>query len=142
MSWFNQSYRHYLAANGIKTSVSRPRRGRVYPLSLRDVSYVLSRYPAESRGLKEVSFKPPKDYQQANAYSQYVRGNREIRIFPVARQEYTPNLRQYLMKKVLPHELGHHVALYQKRITDSSVENAEARADALSPARNASVSEF
>jgi hypothetical protein len=62
-----------------------------------------------------------------------MRGKREIRVFPVRRRERTSFVRYHLLRRVLPHELGHHEALYRGRVTDGSVVAAERRADLLAP---------
>ena len=148
--WYKESHRHYLAAKGIKTakskkirySINPPKVGRAYPVSSSEVKRKLGKMDAS--GLTTVEFRNPRDRYQENAYAQYKRGRRALTIFsqPVAsvdrtyfveRQELIPRkkLKKAVLNKVIPHEVAHHHILYKARITDPTVEMAEARAETL-----------
>lgn len=155
VGWRNDSYRHYLAAKGIKTkkfSKQQPkklaqvrntiitaephREDRMYPIAPNDVKEVLKNLPEDDvKGLKEVSFVDPKGMQE-NAWGQFIRSKRKILIFSQPADEKSIDQQNpdkvYAKVKnyVLPHEVGHHVALERRKITDEDIAVAEGRADA------------
>jgi hypothetical protein len=154
VGWQHDSYRHYLAAKGYKTTHTRPGLvgyiwripihsqqippNQAYPISPEDVKKRLgSMDKADLKGVTAIDFVQPKNSEQENAYAQYVRSKRKLLIFsqdvdgkgnidgrPVE------EVRKKMIDYVLPHEIGHHRALYKARITDKHIEMAEARADA------------
>jgi len=81
--------------------------------------------------LKAIKFVEPKEKMQEDAWGQYVRSKREIRVFSQPQEEVTPKVHMMMKEHVLPHELGHHVALTRRNITDKDLSMAEARADAF-----------
>lgn len=155
VGWRYESYRHMLARKGIKTVVGRSGRvgsvrgipiimqkvqmGHVYPASPDDVKKVIERFkPEDTKGLKGVEFTSPKDKSERAAWARYVRSKRTVKIFsqPVSKdgkvsKEDPWMLRDHFTSYVLPHEIGHHVALEVRGITDKKLSMAEARADAV-----------
>lgn len=107
--WFNQSWRHSLAARRIKTTYkglngrvlaksrhgisitlkANPKPGTAYPVSASDVKAVLDKMPDHAvEKLKEVNLRPPSEVagaKQDKAYAQWVRtrenGGNRINIF-------------------------------------------------------------
>ena len=151
VGWRGQSYRHYLAAKGVKTSKYKPKRlrahgipievhktapGRIYPVSPEEVKRRVEQLPQEHvRGIKSFSMKDPKGEQQ-NAFAQYGRGKREVMVFSqphtapgVIDGRPAERVNGHIKEYVIPHEVGHHRALYKARITDGDLAVAEARAD-------------
>ena len=152
--WFGESYRHYLASKyGSAFARKRPGlQGRtrnvpivadklpsthVYPIDPESVRKVLDEADDTTlKGLKQVRFTTPRDKHQKNAWAQYVRSNREIRIFAqpssggLVDGQNPLQVRKLMREYVLPHELGHHKALEVEKITDKDLSMAEARADA------------
>ena len=155
--WWNESHRHYLAARGVSTAlfVSRRRagfagkvqgvpiyvkklqKGRIYPVTTRDVTGVLSKMPHDDlKGLARVEFANPKDVNQEDAWAQYIRSKRKLIVFSQPFDGETidgkrpEDVRRQVKEYVLPHEVGHHKALYHSKITDPDLGMAEARADA------------
>jgi hypothetical protein len=153
VGWRNDSYRHYLASKGFKTVRSKAghvgsvhgvpitaqplQKGEAYPVSPEEVKKELELMPKEDlRGLKEIQFVRPRDKEQEGAWAQMVRSKRKMLIFsqPVKNGKMDDvkigTARSILKNYVIKHELGHHVALYNRKRTDSSMSMAEARADA------------
>ena len=144
--WRYDSYRHALAARGIRSSymkmkmekmqiipvtAERVEGNRMYPVSPKDVKeFVQKEHPDDVKGLRAVRFVNPKNEVQRDAYAQYVRGKREIRIFSQPKDEVTKPVHLHVKNNVLKHETGHHIALTRRRITDKDLRVAEARADA------------
>lgn len=151
--WHYESARHALARRGIPTTQYCPSKtsfrgipirirpvpeGQAYPVSLRDVKMELAQMPdREVKMLKGVELTPPRDAQEKEAWARYVRSKKEVRIFsqPVNNNgkiagEDPEQVRQHMVRYVLPHELGHHKALTVEGITDKKLSMAEARADA------------
>ena len=151
--WFNESYRHYLASKGVSTakyfkrkspkiSIEHPLKNRKYPITPSQAKRVVESYP-EASGIKEIKFQNPRDKHQRDAYAQYMRGDRKIAVFsqPVTHfngkhyfveksERINPKeLNGFVVKKVIPHEVGHHVAL-KNCPTDKNIKMAEARAEA------------
>lgn len=151
--WRYESIRHSLARRGIRTVPVRAGRlatvrgvkimaepvpkGQIYPVSPNDVKKLIERKPVDdTKGLTKVEFVPPRDKQEKGAWARYVRSKRKMLIFsqPVNKEgqvagEDPDHVREYMTGYVLPHELGHHVALERRKITDGKLETAEARAD-------------
>jgi len=151
--WYGEQHRHKLAAYGISTSrrrsgtqrmigsipiIARPvPKGQAYPLSPEEVKRRLSQLPKEDlRGIKGVEFSPPKNKFQEDSWAQYKRGDRKLMIFsqPVGKDgslsgKDPEKVREHMKQYVIPHEVGHHKALYQAGITDKRLSLAEARAD-------------
>jgi hypothetical protein len=142
--WHRESYRHTLAAKGI--SLGRTReislhaealpKSHTYPISPGDVHTYLARVSSsELKGLKRVEFVMPKDSQEKEAWARYMSGKKEIRIFaqPVKdgkiSGEDPKELHAHMNEYVLPHEMGHHIALRDLPV-DKDLAMAEARADA------------
>lgn len=112
--------------------------GKVYPLTPGEVGRFINRQKDDDlKGLAGVEFVNPKG-DQKGAYAQYVRSRRVILIFsqPYDKKKkeidgQSPKwIKNHLNNYVLPHELGHHIALYRVGITDGDLAMAEARADA------------
>jgi hypothetical protein len=59
-----------------------------------------------------------------------MRGKREVRVFSQPKREITKRVHLHVKNNVLKHEVGHHISLYRKKITDDDLRVAEARADA------------
>jgi hypothetical protein len=148
VGWRRESYRHYLARKGVKTkmyigkvrgipmSAEHLPVGAVYPISPLEVKKRIEQMPAkDTKGIAGVEFVNPKG-EQKNAYAQYVRSKRVVKIFsqPFADGkvdgESPRAVNDHMKEYVLPHEVGHHKALSQHGITDKHIEVAEARADA------------
>lgn len=136
--WHYESWRHSLAARRIPTqyyatkwSVQRLEPGTVYPVSPADVRSVVFRKRADdARGIRAVRFMRPRTEEHRNAWAQYVRGKRELRVFAQPKEEVTEETHNMVMYAAVPHEVGHHVALYKRQITDPDLRVAEARATA------------
>ncbi len=142
--WYNDSFRHSLAAKGVRTYTKRKVRktipiiaerhekGRVYPITKKDAKSFLARQDRDNlKGLKAIRFTQPRNKTQEGAWAQYLRGKREILVFAQPKHEVTHFSSKAIKKDVLDHELGHHVALYRRKKTDADIEMAEARADAF-----------
>ena len=169
MGWRYESYRHMLARKGIRTAsrksgfVGRVRDvpitmqkvpvGHVYPASPDDVKRVLERQkPEDIKGLKGVEFVRPRDKSERNAWARYVRSKRVVKVFsqPVRGEKVGGQdagaVKEHMLSYVLPHELGHHLALSERDITDGKLSVAEGRADAFAAGcdveDNAVVKEF
>jgi hypothetical protein len=119
--------------------IARPvPKGQVYPISPEELKARLEKLPKDDlKGLKGVEFVPPKTAQQEDSWAQMLRGKRKMLIFsqPVAADgriagKNPAQVREHMVEYVIPHEIGHHKALYLKRITDKDLSMAEARADA------------
>ena len=151
VGWRGQSYRHYLAAKKGKISKYKPKRlrahgipievnktapGRIYPVSPEEVKRRVEQLPKEhTKGIKSIEFVDPKG-EQESAWAQYLRSRRALLIFSQKRTgkasiDCVPAKRvnQHIKEYVIPHEVGHHRALYKERITDKNLAVAEARAD-------------
>lgn len=121
--------------NGVDITAEKIEPDQVYPISPLDVKEVLRDVGKDSKGIKRVAFVKPKTREQAGAWAQYVRGKREVRVFAQPKVEvgpYAKDVRRMVKNDVLRHEIGHHVALSKRRITDRDLRVAEARADAYS----------
>lgn len=159
--WYGDSYRHSLSARGIATRRKRKayyrnkfskqevrqsmtninkvqiisekhQPGKIYPMTKEDVKEVLKRQnPDDLKGLKAIRFEEPRNIHQKNAWAQMKRGKKEIAIFAQPEEEITPQVHMMMKNNVLPHEIGHHVALNRRNITDQDLAVAEARADAF-----------
>jgi hypothetical protein len=106
-------------------------KGRIYPVSPDDVEdFLHDERPSDVMGLTAVRFVNPRNDVQRDAYAQYARGKREIRIFSQPKKEITLPVHLHVKNNVLKHENGHHLSLYRRRITDKDLRVAEARADA------------
>ena len=150
--WYRHSYEHLLASKGIKIRSSRTgivaRSGSIpiiarplpkntaYPVAPNEVKDILDSFPKEDlKGLKSVEFVPPKDEQQKNAWAQFVRSKKKMLVFSqksgkdgkISGKELK-EVREHMKRYVIPHELGHAVAL-RKLPTDKRLSLAEARAD-------------
>jgi len=152
--WYGESHRHYLAAIGVSTGHAyyrqRPGRigkvgdtliiaqklkpGRVYPVTGEDVKKVLQKIPEDDRkGLKAVEFVEPRTEPQKGAWAQLIRSKKKMLIFSQPREEVEcdpEGVRAHMKEYVIPHEVGHHVALNRRGRTDKDLSKAEARADA------------
>ena len=152
--WFNESYRHYLAAKGIRTSYyarrrssipldfENPLKNRKYPVTPKEAKRVVESNP-NSEGITKIVFQNPKDKHQKDAYAQYMRGDRKIAIFSQPVEKFgekhyfveknhriePKDLKNLVLKKVIPHEEGHYLAL-KDCPTDKNIKMAEARAEA------------
>jgi hypothetical protein len=113
--------------------------GQVYPISPQEVKATVGRMKENDvKGITAIEFVQAKTGEQKGAWAQYVRGKRKLLIFSqkasksgdtidgISAKSVSDHMKTY----VLPHEVGHHIALYKKRITDKDIETAEARADA------------
>lgn len=127
-----------LRVRGIPVTASKLKKGNIYPVSPDDVRKVLeSSDDAAIRGLKRVRFVNPKDKHQKDAWAQYIRSKREIRIFSQPEGQNgavdgkdPQDVHRFIKQYVIPHEIGHHRALYVEKLTDRDLRMAEARADA------------
>jgi hypothetical protein len=151
--WRYESHRHKLAAQGISTKRYKPGRfatvrgtqiivkphpaGEAYPVTPEDVKRKLEELPAEdTKGLKAVEFVKPNEGEQRNAWAQQIRSKRKMLIFSQKVRgnkiggEDAVKVRQHMLGYVIPHEVGHFVALNKRNITDRRLATAEARADA------------
>lgn len=152
--WRYESYRHSLARKGIRTASSRAGLvarahgvpiyakslpvGQVYPVSPQEVKVRIEAMPKEDvKGLKAIEFTPPRDKQQEQAWGQLIRSRKKILLFsqPVDEcgnmdGEDPERVRKIIKNYVIPHEVGHGIALNQRHITDKDLAMAEARADA------------
>lgn len=147
--WRFQSARHSLAARGITTYRKSPgtiarykgvairasptKQGRAYPVDAKDVIAQLKRTPEEDlKGLRAVEFQDPQDKHQEGAWAQLLRSKKVLKVFSQPEEELRDieRVRKHMKQYVLPHEIGHHVALNRRGITDKHIETAEARADA------------
>ena len=151
--WHFESYRHYLAAKGYMTVKRKPgligrvgdvriyakplEKGHVYPIAPEDIKKFLQNQDEQKlKGLKAVEFTRPKDKDQKEAWGQLVRSKRKILIFSQPSKDGKidgvppARIREVIRGYVLPHEVGHNIALNQRRITDKDLRMAEARADA------------
>lgn len=128
---------HVGMVHGVPMYADKLKEGMVYPITPEAVRKVFGRMPPEDlKGMNSVEFVDPKG-EQNGAWAQYVRSKRKILIFgqPVRPDgtidgEEPEMLRKHIELYVLPHEVGHHKALYHDKITDKHIEVAEARADA------------
>lgn len=142
--WYGESVRHSLAARGVRTSSQYLKRksapikikafphapGKAYPINERAVKEVLDRQGDNVKGIKEIHMTEPRTAEEAEAYARYMRKDRVIRVFAQPKEEVDDRLYAMMKNDILPHEVGHHVALYKRKITDPEIEMAEARADA------------
>lgn len=152
VGWQYEAQRHRLARMGIATYRRRPgyvgsvqgipiyarsvAPGRAYPISPEEVRSQIGAMPkSDVAGIKKIEFVEPKG-EQKEAYAQYVRSQRVIRIFgqPMSSDgridgEDPQKFRRWMKRYVIPHEIGHFKALKTGK-TDSDIEMAEARADA------------
>lgn len=123
---------------GVSIKAGRIQQGKIYPVTPAEIRRILERMPDEDlRGLKSVEFVNPKE-DQKGSWAQYVRSRRTILIFS---QPYDKDgklidgqspqwVKNHMKDYVIPHEVGHHKALYLAGKTDGELEMAEARADA------------
>jgi hypothetical protein len=150
--WYGENHRHYLASIGVKTyksykgkagilgrvgdtviTAQKLQPGHVYPVDKCDVEDQLRRTPEDDRkGLKVVAFVEPKTQAQKGAWAQQIRSKKKILIFAQPKEEVgnVELVRRHMKQYVLPHEMGHYVALTRENITDKDLSMAEARADA------------
>ncbi|MBR9700412.1 hypothetical protein GOV11_00935 [Candidatus Woesearchaeota archaeon] len=116
----------------IKIKADKHESGKIYPITKEDArSFIKAQDPDNLKGLKGIEFSEPNNVHQKGAWAQYLRGKRTIKVFAQPKAEVNGGVRRMMKEKVLPHELGHHVALYRKNITDPDLNVAEARADAF-----------
>lgn len=117
----------YFSKKDLLVTVERPENGKMYPISPKEANTVIKRQP-EHESLKSIEFANPRDKDQEQAWAQYVRSRKAIKIFAQPRHEaYAAN--KHMKEYVLPHEVGHHRALKTGH-TDADIRVAEARADA------------
>jgi hypothetical protein len=121
---------------GIPIKADKLEEGRLYPLTPEDVKKVLGRMSSDDlKGIKEIEFVNPKG-EQKDAWGQYVRSKKKVLIFsqPAVDGKLDgcdpDTVKKHIELYVLPHEVGHHIALNQRHITDKDIRVAEARADA------------
>jgi len=106
MSWYNQSYRHSLAARGVRTSLyskklngrlvattrqgipitvkDPPKSRQVYPVTPTEVKQVFDKMPKHDVvGISEINFRRPgiPATKQDKAWAQYARDDKRINIF-------------------------------------------------------------
>ena len=104
--------------------------GRAYPVSKEEVKKVIDRQGENAKGITAVRLQDPTTAEEMEAWARYKRGKRELVIFSQPIQEMNGDVNNMMCNEVIPHEVGHHVALYKRKITDKNIEVAEARADA------------
>jgi len=117
----------------MESTFEKPKEGHIYPISPSEVQEILVRMPEDNiKGLKGVEFVNPKGPQE-DAWAQYGRGKKKIKIFSQPIQEFNARgpqeVHNHIVTYVIPHEVGHHRALRGGK-TDKSLAVAEARADA------------
>lgn len=124
------------SVHGVPVIADKINEGSIYPISASEVEEVLGKMPADDlKGVKAIEFSNPKG-EQKSAWAQYVRSTRTLKLFsqPFKNGKVDGQdpewLRKHMREYVLPHEIGHHKALYKDDITDKDLEMAEARADA------------
>jgi hypothetical protein len=116
----------YFAVKEAPMIAEAPSPGRIYPVSPDEVKRVAERN--DIKGLKSIEFVNPKDADQRQAWAQYVRSRKAVKVFSQPESEaYMAN--KHVREYVLPHEFGHHRALRNGH-TDKDIRVAEARADA------------
>jgi lipocalin len=121
------------SVSGIKVTAEKLPKGMVYPVSPGEVKDIVKSAGDDVKGLKKIAFIKPRDREQEGAWAQLVRGKRELRVFAQPKSEVGPHAKHVnsMMKNgIVQHEIGHHVALNKRKITDKSLNVAEARADA------------
>ena len=125
------------SVRGIPIFADKLPENRIYPVTPEDVKEAINQHGEdETRGLVSVRFVNPRDGEQRDAWAQYVRSKREVLIFSQPAEnglidgQDPLQVRKHIKEYVLPHELGHHEALYVHKITDKDLGMAEARADA------------
>ena len=121
---------------GIPITVDKLPEGTIYPITPDEVKKVLEMMdPADLKGIDSVEFRTPNG-DQKEAWAQYVRSKKKIYIFAQTFKDgkidgQDPDtLKKHIKEYVLPHEVGHHIALHKYKKTDRSLAMAEARADA------------
>jgi hypothetical protein len=123
--------------HGIPVVVKPLQKGYVYPVTPHEVVNRLRQLPkTDVAQVKSVEFVEPQGYQRG-AYAQYVRGRKALLVFGHAQSrtgkiggEDPASVRLHFQEYVIPHEVGHAVALNGRKITDKRLSTAEARADA------------
>jgi len=124
------------SVNGIPIMVDKLPEGTIYPITPEEVKKIFSDMDqADLKGITSIEFKAPSG-DQKEAWAQYIRGKKKIYIFaqPFSNGKIDgqdpDHLKKHIKEYVLPHEVGHHIALYKYKKTDKSLAMAEARADA------------
>lgn len=155
VGWRYMSHEHRLARMGIRTKSYRPGvqgsvygakilverhpEGEVYPVTPDEVKRRVAQLPEEDvRGLKSIEFVKPNEGEQRDAWAQLIRSKKKLLIFSqkVSKDgkkisgDDPRRVREHMLTYVIPHEVGHHVALNKRDITDKHLYTAEARADA------------
>lgn len=124
-----------MTVQGVPIEAEKVEKGRIYPVKPEDVAKEIQRQsPEDIKGLKGFKFVNPVG-EQKDAWGQYVRSKKVVYVFS---QPYRngkidgqdpKKIREHIKEYVLPHEIGHHVALRNGK-TDKDLRVAEARADA------------
>lgn len=121
----------YYKKKDIEITAEPHEEGRAYPITPQDAQNILEHQKDDDlKSLKAIRFEDPKNVHQRDAWAQYKRGKREVVIFSQDANEITPQTHMMMKEHVVPHEIGHHVALTRRNITDKNLAVAEARADA------------
>jgi hypothetical protein len=120
---------------GIPIYAKKLEDGYIYPITAEEVKQAIDRQGDSAKGITSIRFVMPTSDDQRDAFAQYVRGKREIRIFAQKRTDKSlppdrEKVKQMFTSYVIPHEVGHHRAIYKAKITDGDLRVAEARADA------------
>jgi len=149
--WFNEPYRHSLAAKGIRTKLhgriitrtqhgipitikEKPEKGRQYPVTPVEVKKRLDALPADMvDGITEINFRNPGPpvTKQDKAWAQYHRTEKRLNIFSQPKNQISRAVRNYYMAYVVPHEVSHHFLQNNLKLNKDPVLIEEARADAL-----------
>jgi len=121
----------------VAIKVEKPTDGSIYPVSPDEVKKIIDNQdPAHIKGLKAIEFSNPKG-EQKGAWAQYIRSRNTIKVFSQPQHSKCDidglppeNVNTHMKEYVIPHEIGHHRALFVNKITDRELPVAEARADA------------
>lgn len=124
------------SVNGIPIMVDKLPEGTIYPITPDEVKKIFSNMDqSDLKGITSIEFKAPSG-DQKEAWAQFIRSKKKIYIFaqPFAAGKIDgqdpDQLKKHIKEYVLPHEVGHLIALNQRHITDKKLSMAEARADA------------
>jgi lipocalin len=122
--------------SGIPIIAEKVKKGNIYPVDTKDVAKELKRQdPEDIKGIKAIEFVNPNGPQK-DAWGQFVRSKRTIYLFSQPYKDgkidgqKASNVRKHITDYVIPHEIGHYVALSKRKLIDKDLRVAEARADA------------
>lgn len=116
------------------TMKGRVKEGCVYPVSPEEVKQSFAEFNGAASGITEINFRNPgiPATKQDKAWAQYVRSKQRINIFSQPKVEAKqPGVKKHMLGYVIPHEVAHHHAQYNMKLTEDPEIVEEARADAL-----------